>query len=69
MTMAYRYFSEQAAQYGLADSGFSTQAYFFDYDRDGDLDMFLLSHNPDNLPILDEASTLDLLKRKMPILG
>ncbi len=56
-------FSEQANVYGLADSGFSTQAYFFDYDRDGDLDMLLLSHNPDNLPILDEASTADLLKK------
>ncbi|MEP6951320.1 MAG: VCBS repeat-containing protein [Ginsengibacter sp.] len=57
-------FSEQAAQYGLADTGFSTQAYFFDYDRDGDLDMFLLNHNPDNLPVLDEASTFALLKNK-----
>ena len=57
-------FSDQAAQYGLADSGFSTQAYFFDYDRDGDLDMFLLSHNPDNLPILDESGNLALLKNK-----
>jgi enediyne biosynthesis protein E4 len=57
-------FSEQAAQYGLADTGFSTQAYFFDYDRDGDLDMFLLNHNPDNLPVLDEPSTFALLKNK-----
>jgi len=56
-------FSEQAAQYGLADTGYSTQAYFFDYDHDGDLDMFLLHHNPDNLPILDEASTFALLKK------
>ncbi|HTE29562.1 MAG TPA: VCBS repeat-containing protein [Chryseolinea sp.] len=55
-------FNEQARQYGLADSAFSTQAYFFDYDRDGDLDMFLLNHNPDNLPVLDEASTADILK-------
>src|SRR4051812_25561212 len=33
----YPHFSEQAQQYGLADSGYSTQAYFFDADRDGDL--------------------------------
>nr|WP_299387855.1 VCBS repeat-containing protein [Allomuricauda sp.] len=38
-------FSEQAAQLGLNFSGYSTQASFFDYDRDGDLDMFLLNHN------------------------
>jgi enediyne biosynthesis protein E4 len=37
-------FREQAANYGLAFSGFSTQAAFFDYDHDGDLDCFLLNH-------------------------
>ena len=31
--------------YGLDFSGFSTQAAFFDYDLDGDLDMFLLNHS------------------------
>jgi hypothetical protein len=38
-------FTEQAAKYGLADPGYSTQASFFDYDQDGDLDMFLLNHS------------------------
>ena len=57
-------FAEQATEYGVADSGYSTQAYFFDFDRDGDLDMFLLSHNPDNLPLLDEASTLAILAKR-----
>ena len=38
-------FSEQAEQYGLDAPGtYSTQAAFFDYDRDGDLDMFLINH-------------------------
>ncbi|MBE7174350.1 MAG: VCBS repeat-containing protein [Williamsia sp.] len=37
-------FKEQAAEYGLADSAYSTQAAFFDYDRDGDLDMYLLNY-------------------------
>ncbi|AMR32012.1 hypothetical protein A0256_11575 [Mucilaginibacter sp. PAMC 26640] len=36
-------FTEQAAKYGLDFAGFSTQASFFDYDKDGDLDMFLLT--------------------------
>lgn len=38
-------FSEQAAAYGLDDTGYSTHAAFFDYDKDGDLDMFLLNHS------------------------
>src|SRR5207249_255160 len=29
-------FVEQAAAYGVADTGYSTQALFFDYDRDGE---------------------------------
>jgi hypothetical protein len=36
------HFKEMAAQYGLADSSFSTMAAFFDYDNDGDLDMYLV---------------------------
>jgi enediyne biosynthesis protein E4 len=37
-------FTESANLYGLDFQGFSTQAAFFDYDRDGDLDMYLLNH-------------------------
>ena len=38
-------FVDKAAEYGLDFSGFSTQAAFFDYDNDSDLDMFLLNHS------------------------
>ena len=38
-------FEEQGAAYGLNDAGYSTQSAFFDYDRDGDLDMYLLNHS------------------------
>ncbi|WP_040005188.1 VCBS repeat-containing protein, partial [Fibrisoma limi] len=37
-------FVESARQVGLADSSFGTQAAFFDYDRDGDLDVYLLTN-------------------------
>ncbi|MFC0182252.1 FG-GAP repeat domain-containing protein [Pseudarcicella hirudinis] len=38
-------FTEKASAYGLDTEGFNTQAAFFDYDRDGDLDMFLVNHS------------------------
>ncbi|MFD2932438.1 VCBS repeat-containing protein [Spirosoma flavum] len=37
-------FTEKASDYGLDFTGFSTQAAFFDYDHDGDLDCYLLNH-------------------------
>ncbi|MBS1511292.1 MAG: VCBS repeat-containing protein [Bacteroidetes bacterium] len=39
------FYEDETDQYGLGFSGFSTQALFFDYDLDGDLDMFLLNHS------------------------
>ncbi len=38
-------FKDEAPVYGLDFSGFSTHASFFDYDMDGDLDMYLLNHS------------------------
>jgi hypothetical protein len=38
-------FTECAAKWGLDIRGYNTQAVFFDYDHDGDLDMFLLQHS------------------------
>ncbi len=38
-------FSEKAAEYGLNNKGYSTQASFFDYDLDGDLDCYLLNNS------------------------
>ena len=41
-------FTEEAEKYGLADTGYSTQATFFDYDKDQDLDLFVISHFHDH---------------------
>ncbi len=48
-------FSEKAAKMGIADSGYSTQAVFFDYDRDNDLDLFVINHNNKNLRNFDAS--------------
>ena len=37
-------FADKAPEYGLDFTGFCTQGYWFDYDRDGDLDLYLLNH-------------------------
>ncbi|HET6569824.1 MAG TPA: FG-GAP-like repeat-containing protein [Rhodothermales bacterium] len=37
-------FTEEAAAYGIDGAGNTTQAAFFDYDRDGDLDLYVLNH-------------------------
>ena len=39
-------FTEQARTYGVADEGYGVHAAFFDYDRDGDLDLFLINNSP-----------------------
>ena len=39
-------FKEMGKQYGVADEGYSTQAVFFDYDHDGDLDLFVIENSP-----------------------
>ena len=38
-------FTDRAAEYGLDDRGFSTHAVFFDYDKDGDLDCYVLNNS------------------------
>jgi hypothetical protein len=62
-------FEEKAAEYGLNHTGFCNQAYFFDYDKDGDLDALMLNHNPKNLPLLNETGTAAMLKIDSPEMG
>ena len=42
-------FTEKAAEFNLAKTGFSTHASFFDYDKDGDLDAYILNNS--NIPV------------------
>ncbi|MEM9297661.1 MAG: VCBS repeat-containing protein [Bacteroidota bacterium] len=53
-------FSERAADYGLNNSQYSVQSSFFDYDMDGDLDMFLVN-TPVNFDISEKVFVLDFI--------
>lgn len=55
-------FSEQAKAFGLDDSGYSTQSYFFDADQDGDLDALILNR-PNKWPFT--VAELNLYKEDM----
>lgn len=55
-------FTEEAARYGLDSPASSTNAYFFDADKDGDLDVFLLNHNTKSLPVLNLTDTKTMLQ-------
>lgn len=59
------FYKDEAHDYGLDFSGFSTQAAFFDYDLDGDLDMFLLNHSVNHdgnyAPRINFSNTYDSL--------
>lgn len=67
-------FRDEAEAYGLADTGYTTQAAFFDFDRDGDLDIYLLNHDHQfrgtNLPLpkkkAGESPTTDRLLENRP---
>ena len=46
-------FSEKSVAYGLDEIGLSQHAVFFDFDKDGDLDLYLLSNSPRSVGIYD----------------
>jgi enediyne biosynthesis protein E4 len=54
-------FSEEASRYGLDEMGYTTQASFFDYDLDGDLDCFMVDNSPIPVNTLNYAN-----KREIP---
>lgn len=61
-------FTESALKYGLDDPGYSTQASFFDYDGDGDLDMFSLNHSTQEFAGFSRVSG-EFKQRRNSVLG
>ena len=53
-------FTERAEEYGLDHTGLSRQAAFFDYDLDGDLDMYLLNHSVHTLGTYGDISLREI---------
>ncbi len=59
-------FEEKAEELGLADQSNSTQGLFFDFDRDGDLDLYLLNHNTE---VISEIQFDEVRARRHPTAG
>ena len=59
-------FSEKAEEFGLDFKGYSTQAYFFDYDKDDDLDVYIVNHAVHTTLSHGKA---DLRNERAPLVG
>lgn len=53
-------FTERAREFGIADKGFTTHAVFFDYDRDNDLDLYILNNS------YQAIGSFNLMKNERP---
>jgi hypothetical protein len=60
-------FTEEASKYGLDISAYCTQASFFDYDLDGDLDMFLINNSPIPINTLGYSNRRSLPESQWPV--
>ncbi len=60
-------FTESAKQYGLDNAGYSTQASFFDYDLDGDLDCVIVNNSPIPVNTLNYANKRDLAENEWAV--
>ncbi len=59
-------FTEKAKEFGLDFKGYSTQAYFFDYDKDNDLDVYIVNHAVHTTLSHGKA---DLRNERAPLVG
>ncbi|MGB0403038.1 MAG: FG-GAP repeat domain-containing protein, partial [Salibacteraceae bacterium] len=53
-------FKESAEQFGIADTGWTSQSVFFDFDNDGDLDLYVMNHANEWLSKKDGPSKNDV---------
>lgn len=60
-------FSEQAQEYGLDDDGYTTHAAFFDYDKDGDLDSYILNNSFIPVNTLNYSNKRELRAKDWPV--
>lgn len=60
-------FTEMAAEYGLNDNGFTTHAAFFDYDLDGDLDVYVLNNSFMPVNTLNYSNQRELDSKDWPV--
>ncbi|HMC55230.1 MAG TPA: VCBS repeat-containing protein [Gemmatimonadaceae bacterium] len=56
-------FRDMAKEYGIADDGYSTQAAFLDFDRDGDLDLLVVNNSPRPVTSFGVQNTRDVRSR------
>ena len=59
-------FTESAREYGLDFSGYATQAYFFDFDKDNDLDVYIVNHATHTVTSHGNAA---LRNNRVPLVG
>ena len=59
-------FTESAREYGLDFSGYATQAYFFDFDKDNDLDVYIVNHATHTVTSHGKAA---LRNNRVPLVG
>ncbi len=60
-------FSEKGKDFGLADAGYTTHAAFFDYDRDGDLDCYMLNNSFIPVNTLNYSNKRNLRAKDWPV--